>query len=78
MLCVIIVFFKAPQNPCEPNPCGMHALCELDNGNPVCFCPKGMTGNPFKQCSMFSFTSISKKQGLGISEKIYFDPTPKY
>lgn len=43
----------APLNACRPNPCGMHALCELDNNNPVCYCPKGMTGNPFKQCSKY-------------------------
>lgn len=40
-----------PKNVCDPNPCGIDAMCEVDRGNPVCFCPKGLTGNPFKQCS---------------------------
>lgn len=53
------VKFSAPQNPCDPNPCGMHALCESDNGNPICYCPKGMTGNPFKSCSKFHDYAIS-------------------
>ncbi|CAH2073961.1 unnamed protein product, partial [Iphiclides podalirius] len=41
---------EPPTNPCTPNPCGINALCESDNGNPICFCPKGLTGNPFKTC----------------------------
>lgn len=40
----------APTNPCDPNPCGVYALCEIDQGSAVCFCPKGMTGNPFRNC----------------------------
>ena len=43
-------FPSVPTNPCDPNPCGVYALCEVDHGNAVCFCPKGMTGNPFKNC----------------------------
>lgn len=23
----------------------------MDRGNPICYCPKGLTGNPFKNCS---------------------------
>lgn len=54
-------FFGNPQigcaagteNPCDPNPCGLNAACENDRGNPICFCPKGLTGNPFAQCSMY-------------------------
>lgn len=60
MLIYKINYILVPQNPCDPNPCGMHALCEIDNGNPICYCPKGMTGNPFKSCSKLKLkTSLS-------------------
>lgn len=52
-------FCIGPSNPCDPNPCGTNAMCEIDNGNPICFCPKGLTGNPFKNCSKcFEFHPI--------------------
>jgi hypothetical protein len=46
-------FCIGPSNPCDPNPCGTNAMCEIDNANPICFCPKGLTGNPFKNCSKY-------------------------
>lgn len=39
-----------PKNPCEPNPCGLGASCDVSR-NPVCYCPESTVGNPFKQCS---------------------------
>lgn len=47
------MFLLGPSNPCDPNPCGINAKCEIDNGNPICFCPKGLTGNPFRNCSKY-------------------------
>ena len=45
--CTIV---RPPTNPCQPNPCGIDALCEVDNGNPICSCARGKTGNPFVRC----------------------------
>ncbi len=39
-----------PTNPCIPSPCGTDSVCEVDNGNPICSCPRGKTGNPFVRC----------------------------
>lgn len=30
--------------------CGTNALCEVVNHNPICFCPKDLTGDPFRLC----------------------------
>lgn len=40
-----------PKNPCEPNPCGVGALCD-PHGEPVCYCPYGTAGNPFRSCGV--------------------------
>lgn len=39
-----------PKNPCEPNPCGFGAVCDSSH-NPVCYCPEGSIGNPFRSCN---------------------------
>lgn len=39
-----------PRNPCEPNPCGFGATCDVSR-SPVCYCPDGTAGNPFRQCN---------------------------
>ena len=36
-------------DPC-PGTCGINALCEVTNHNPICYCPKDMTGDPFIRC----------------------------
>lgn len=36
-------------DPCQ-NVCGLNALCEVRNHNPLCSCPKGFVGDPFTQC----------------------------
>lgn len=38
------------RNPCEPNPCGQGAQCDPHH-EPVCFCPSGTIGNPYRSCS---------------------------
>lgn len=37
-------------DPCKGT-CGISALCEVVNHNPICSCPKEMTGNPFTRCT---------------------------
>lgn len=37
------------RDPCVGT-CGTEALCEITNHNPVCYCPKGLTGDPFLRC----------------------------
>lgn len=36
-------------DPC-PGTCGINAYCEVINHNPVCSCPRTMTGDPFESC----------------------------
>ena len=36
-------------DPC-PGTCGSGAQCNVVNHNPICTCPPGYTGDPFRQC----------------------------
>jgi hypothetical protein len=38
-------------NPC-PGSCAAQALCSVVNHVPICMCPEGYTGDPFKICSL--------------------------
>lgn len=38
------------RNPCAGS-CGIYATCFVNNHIPVCLCPDGFTGDPFRQCS---------------------------
>ncbi|KAK8736643.1 hypothetical protein OTU49_017434, partial [Cherax quadricarinatus] len=38
-------------DPC-PGVCGIAALCEVVNHNPICYCPKHLTGDPFIRCAV--------------------------
>lgn len=37
------------RDPC-PGICGLGARCNVVNHNPICSCPSGQTGDPFRQC----------------------------
>nr|XP_027235379.1 neurogenic locus notch homolog protein 3-like [Penaeus vannamei] len=37
------------RDPCV-GVCGVNAECEVVNHNPICFCPKDLTGDPFVRC----------------------------
>lgn len=37
------------EDPCSQT-CGLAALCQVINHNPVCSCPKGYAGNPLLNC----------------------------
>lgn len=50
-------------DPC-PGTCGLNALCQVINHNPVCSCPPRQTGDPFTRClpiSEYSVTSPKTK-----------------
>jgi hypothetical protein len=36
-------------DPCQ-GACGINALCQVFNHNPICTCPPGQSGNPFVRC----------------------------
>lgn len=36
-------------NPCIGS-CGIRAICQVVNHNPICSCPVTMTGDPFVKC----------------------------
>jgi len=44
-------------NPC-PGSCAPQALCSVVNHRPLCMCPEGFTGDPFKICSLPCKTQI--------------------
>lgn len=46
----IISFTEAPQNPCEPSPCGANAVCTQRNGAGACSCLPEYQGNPYVGC----------------------------
>ncbi|KAF2350556.1 EGF-like domain [Trinorchestia longiramus] len=46
------------RDPC-PGVCGVEALCEVRDHNPICFCPKHLTGDPFTRCVPFKDPVIS-------------------
>lgn len=37
-------------DPC-PGTCGLNALCQVVNHNPICTCPQKHTGDPFIRCT---------------------------
>ncbi len=37
-------------DPC-PGTCGLNALCQVVNHNPICSCRSGLTGDPFTRCA---------------------------
>lgn len=39
-------------DPC-PGTCGANANCQVVNHNPICSCPKGLTGDPFVSCQYY-------------------------
>lgn len=48
-------------DPC-PNTCGMGAVCNTKNHNPICACPTGFTGDPFSNCQRIGkFQLIDEK-----------------
>jgi len=36
----------APQNPCQPSPCGLYAVCQVSGESPSCSCLPDYTGSP--------------------------------
>jgi hypothetical protein len=46
-------------DPC-PGTCGLNAICQVVNHNPICSCPQGQTGDPFTRCSIISKISALK------------------
>ena len=40
-------------DPCDPNPCGTGAVCEVAEGKALCSCPQGMTGDPLVECGKY-------------------------
>lgn len=37
------------KDPC-PGSCGINSECQVDNHNPICFCRRGLVGDPFTRC----------------------------
>lgn len=51
----LINFFIAeptpsPENPCQPSPCGVNAVCKERNGIGSCSCLSDYVGNPYTGC----------------------------
>ena len=55
-------------DPC-PGTCGINAYCEVHNHNPICSCPRTMTGDPFDLCeaskSISFFVALHKVTSTG-------------
>lgn len=46
LLCMFFLVQEAPQNPCQPSPCGPFSVCREVNGHAVCSCQQNYVGNP--------------------------------
>lgn len=57
-------------NPCSQT-CGVDALCEVFNHNPICSCPLGYDGDPFTSC-----TKIERSPDKPIESENPCDPSP--
>lgn len=59
-----------PKNPCDPNPCGPGAQCDPLR-EPVCVCPVGTIGNPFRKCEVPQVTALCSPGPCGINADCY-------
>ena len=41
---------KECKNPCLNTVCGSNALCKVEYHTPICYCPRGLQGNPQVSC----------------------------
>nr|XP_053634795.1 neurogenic locus notch homolog protein 4-like [Cherax quadricarinatus] len=51
-------------NPCE-GACGERADCKVNDHQPICSCPRGMTGHPFERCRPFTDEDFCKPNPCG-------------
>ncbi|ODN00058.1 Sushi, nidogen and EGF-like domain-containing protein 1 [Orchesella cincta] len=42
---------KPGKNLCDPSPCGKAAECSVSDGRAVCYCFRGLNGNPYDECA---------------------------
>ncbi|CAL8109613.1 unnamed protein product [Orchesella dallaii] len=42
---------KPGKNLCDPSPCGKQAECSIVDGRAVCYCFRGLNGNPYDECA---------------------------
>lgn len=54
------------KDPC-PGTCGIGALCQVVNHNPICSCPPSYSGNPFVRCQPFQSKFLKAVQQLPVS-----------
>lgn len=52
-------------DPC-PGTCGIGALCQVVNHNPICSCPAKFTGDPFSRCTQMSKLQIFSTNNVSI------------
>lgn len=51
------------QDPC-PGTCGLNAKCYVVNHNPICSCPAGYNGDPFRHCQLIPGTQHHHFQAI--------------
>ncbi|ETN62757.1 dumpy [Anopheles darlingi] len=51
IMLLLVVALQSADGQCPDNPCGKDAMCRLNTAAiPVCSCPFGYLGDPFKEC----------------------------
>lgn len=58
------------QDPC-PGTCGLNAKCNVVNHNPICSCPPGYNGDPFRHCQLVPGTYYTFETAPN-SLRVYF------
>lgn len=59
-------------NPCN-GACGSGASCDVINHYPVCFCDRGLKGDPFVYCQPQTDSKFNLLITHNTSKKIFFD-----
>lgn len=65
-------------NPCsDASLCGTNAKCEVEKHNPICSCPRGMTGDPFQSCEKIAnLTGCGTDRDCPVGYACIYEGTP--
>ena len=69
---VLFVHFYVPTDPCNPDPCSEHGMCNPD-GDPLCICDNGYSGE-FCDKSELSFDSEILKFSFWLNAEFRLSP----
>lgn len=57
-------------DPCD-GACGSSADCKVENHTPICSCPRGYTGDPFRSCRAFTLEDLCRDEPCGTNAECH-------